>query len=63
MVPTIDHGDIGGRAPQRLGGFQPAEAGSDDDHAGTFLFRHGLLLCCRPSVAPSMAVAKRAGRL
>ena len=32
MVLAIDHDDIGGRASQRLGGFQAAEAGTDDHH-------------------------------
>jgi hypothetical protein len=39
VVLPIDDGNIGGHAPQRSGGFQPAEAGADNDHFGK-AFRH-----------------------
>ena len=32
MVLPVDDGDVGRRAAQRLGSFQPAEAGADDDY-------------------------------
>ena len=40
VVMPVEHGDIDRRAAQRLGRFQPAEAGADDDDLRTLL-RHG----------------------
>jgi hypothetical protein len=34
MIVPIDDGHIGCCAPERLGGFQPAKAGSDDHNFG-----------------------------
>ena len=43
MVLPVDQGDVDRRAGERLGGFQPAEAGADNDDFGTL--GHGRCPC------------------